>query len=587
MSANILGGRYQIIRGLGCGGFGKTYVAEDSHLPGKPHCVVKQFKPRTTDIPTLQIARRLFDTEAEVLYKLGKHDQIPQLFAHFEENEEFYLVQEYVEGNSLCDEILPGHQLDEDFVVSILQEILTILEFVHQQRVIHRDIKPSNLIRRKHDNKIVLIDFGAVKEIGTTTVDGHCQTTMTVTVGSPGYMPNEQLAGNPRFCSDIYAVGMIGIQALTGLDPKKLKKDANTDEIIWREWAQVSPGLAYVLDKMVRYDFRQRYQSATSALGDLKNLSSYASGMMASTIVTRTPTQIPNSGRKTPSQISTQVGTKKSNSISGQKTPSQISTKVATSNSTSTVIEHTQSPKLNEIGSTIVANNNKLKPNWIWFVVAGILALLGTQIYSYRQLQSLIAKSSSPTPQVNLQITSPTPQASAIASPSPTPQASAIASPSPTPQASAIATPSPTTQASAIATPSPTPQASAIANVDPTKSAEAKRIVGLINSTQQLFYLENNRFASTWQDLKLNIESRTEDYDYEIIWGDRTKALVTATAKNPGLKSYSGVVSMQGETVVDKICETNEPSTAPPRIPQAFGKDFQCPYGSTGVSGLL
>ena len=268
MQGKILGGRYQIISHLGRGGFGTTFVAEDRHLPGNPQCVVKQLKPkRNSDDPlVLQAARRLFDREAEVLYQLGNHERIPRLFAHFEEDGDFYLVQELIDGNELRKELQLGQQLSEAQVIVICGEILEILEFVHQQDVIHRDIKPSNLIRRRQDGKIVLIDFGAVKQIGTQVIDSQGQTSLTIAIGSPGYMPNEQLAGNPRFCSDIYAVGILGIQALTGLNPRQFPEDLKTSEIIWRDQVRVSSDLADILDKMVRYDFRERYQSAAEVL---------------------------------------------------------------------------------------------------------------------------------------------------------------------------------------------------------------------------------------------------------------------------------------------------------------------------------
>ena len=285
MLEKILGGRYQIARHLGGGGFGQTYLAEDHHLPGRPFCVVKQLKPRVSDPESLQAARRLFDREAEVLYALGDHDQIPRLFAHFEENQEFYLVQELIEGKVLNRELKRGKTIPEVKVIALLQDILCTLEFVHQQQVIHRDIKPSNLIRRKSDGKVVLIDFGSVKQIGIQPVNFHeettligeaveepVQTTMTIAVGSSGYMPNEQLAGKPRFSSDIYAVGMVGIRALTGLHPTELREDPRTGEIYWREGVEVSPELADVLDIMVRYDFRQRYQTATEALAVVNSL---------------------------------------------------------------------------------------------------------------------------------------------------------------------------------------------------------------------------------------------------------------------------------------------------------------------------
>jgi serine/threonine protein kinase len=274
MLGKTVGGRYQIIRYLGGGGFGRTYLAEDWHLPGKPQVVVKQLKPQVNEDKTLTTARRLFNREAEVLYTLGNHNQIPKLFAHFEEHQEFYLVQEFIEGTVLSREMKQGTCFDEDQVIALLMDILTTLDFVHQQQVIHRDIKPSNLIRRNSDQKIVLIDFGAVKQIGglQTSTDSEGESSLTIAVGSSGYMPNEQLAGKPRYSSDIYAVGMVGLRALTGLYPSQLPDDPRTGEIIWCDKAQVTPEFADILDKMIRYDYRQRYQSASEALVSLRGI---------------------------------------------------------------------------------------------------------------------------------------------------------------------------------------------------------------------------------------------------------------------------------------------------------------------------
>ncbi|HEY9852584.1 MAG TPA: tetratricopeptide repeat protein [Leptolyngbyaceae cyanobacterium] len=272
MLGQILRGRYQIIRLLGSGGFGDTYLAIDRDLPGSPQCVVKQLKSKNVQSSVWQTARRLFETEAQVLYRLGKHDRIPQLLAHFEENQEFYLVQEFIEGEDLSQELIPGKQLNEAEVIALLEDILTILGFVHQQNVIHRDIKPSNLIRRQQDGKFVLIDFGAVKEISTLVGNTQEQIGGTVLIGSSGYMPSEQLGGKPRFNSDIYALGMTAIQALTGTFPDELPEISETGEVDWREYARVSNRLAAILNKMVRSHFRDRYQSATEVLADLVKL---------------------------------------------------------------------------------------------------------------------------------------------------------------------------------------------------------------------------------------------------------------------------------------------------------------------------
>ena len=271
MIGKILDGRYEIIGKLGEGAFGTTYLAIDRKLPDKDQCVVKHFSPKATDPNTLYHARRLFETEAKVLNRLGNHDRIPRLLAHFEEDQKFYLVEEFVDGYDLSREINPHNQWSQEKVISLLQDILQSLEFVHQNNVIHRDIKPSNLMRRQQDDKIFLIDFGAVKQISSQAVNSQGQMASTVVIGTPGYIPSEQSQGQPRLCSDIYAVGIIGIQALTGLAANQLPKD-NRSEIIWHNLAQVNQQFAEIIDKMVKYDFRQRYQSAAEVLQALQNL---------------------------------------------------------------------------------------------------------------------------------------------------------------------------------------------------------------------------------------------------------------------------------------------------------------------------
>ena len=272
MLGTLLNGRFRIIQVLGSGGFGQTYIAEDVLQPDRPQCVIKQFKPAYQEPSFLQVARRLFSTEVETLRKLGGHDQIPTLLADFEENQEFYLAQEYARGQSLADEIAAAQRLDEAMVLDLLRDVLYILTFVHQHSVIHRDIKPSNLIRRQRDGKLVLIDFGAVKEIQTqitSMVPG--QSELTVGIGTQGYGPSEQMIGKPRYNSDLYALGMTAINALTGLQPSQLPTHPETGEVIWRDQARVSSALASILTKMTRYHFSQRYQSAQAVLYALEH----------------------------------------------------------------------------------------------------------------------------------------------------------------------------------------------------------------------------------------------------------------------------------------------------------------------------
>ena len=264
MKGKTLGGRYKIIRRLGGGGFGQTYLAVDTQLPGEPQCVVKQLHPQTTDLAT---AQRLFDREATTLQQLGQgHDQIPRLFAHFEENEEFYLVEEYYEGETLGEEIQRLQCFMEPQAIALLHDILSVLQYVHRHNVIHRDIKPSNIIRRKRDGKLTLIDFGVVKLINSANLPGPSTNAQTVAVSTYGYTPPEQQNGHPRLNSDIYALGVTAIKALTGKDIRDLQINLHN----WRAHVEVSDKLAAILDKMVRLDFQQRYQSVEEVLGDLE-----------------------------------------------------------------------------------------------------------------------------------------------------------------------------------------------------------------------------------------------------------------------------------------------------------------------------
>ncbi len=284
MVGQTLGGRYRLIEELGSGGFGQTYLAQDSHRPGHPWVVVKHLKPRSSDPEVLSVARRLFQREAEILEQLGSHDCIPRLLAYFEQEAEFYLVEEWIEGHTLEQALLPGNAdaaedgqpWTEAEVRVFLQDVLQTLTFVHQQGVIHRDLKPSNLICRQGDNRWVLIDFGAVKQLTQSpppqTELADSPSDYTIGIGSPGYMPSEQLGGNPRLNSDLYALGLIALQALSGIPPQKLFHDPLTGELRWHDLASTSAPFTAFLDRLVCYDWRQRFPSAAEALAALQAL---------------------------------------------------------------------------------------------------------------------------------------------------------------------------------------------------------------------------------------------------------------------------------------------------------------------------
>jgi eukaryotic-like serine/threonine-protein kinase len=271
---DILCDRYEIIDVLGRGGFAITYTANDLHKPENSPCVVKEIlPPQSTDPLVLQQANQQFQREVEALRLLGQHSRIPEYYDSFQddENGNFYLVQEYIEGHPLSQELTTGTRWTEEETVALLREIMEILQFVHQKNVIHRDIKPSNLIRRQSDGKIVLIDFGAVKEISSLEITESGKT-RTRTIYTPGYTSPEQMHGCPQFCSDIYSAGIVGIQAVTGLRPASDLLPHPQGDKVWhyslpnQPMVEINYQLETVLNNMVIYDVPNRYQSAAEVL---------------------------------------------------------------------------------------------------------------------------------------------------------------------------------------------------------------------------------------------------------------------------------------------------------------------------------
>ncbi|MEL6221391.1 MAG: serine/threonine-protein kinase [Cyanobacteria bacterium J06627_8] len=253
--------RYKIIRPLGRGGFGVTYLAQDMSLPSQPLCVIKKLSPKVNDTKVLDKARERFAREAKILSQLGSHSQIPRLLNYFERDGEFFLVQEYVKGNNLAKEMKLSGPLSETEVKVFLREILPVVDFVHKNRVIHRDIKPPNIIRCKSDDRLVLIDFGAVKdEISVIEqTSKHAETTQFV--GTVGFAPPEQLALRTTFASDIYSLGITCLYLLTGKPPLEFDYDPATGVVLWQNDASVSDYFAQVLSKMIKIAPGDRYHT--------------------------------------------------------------------------------------------------------------------------------------------------------------------------------------------------------------------------------------------------------------------------------------------------------------------------------------
>jgi eukaryotic-like serine/threonine-protein kinase len=287
----LLRNRYSIQRPLAAGCFCVTYLAIDCDYYRPKYVVIKHLKPENKNPDLLVIARRLFETEAVALKKLGDlTDRIPTLYAYFEEQREFYLVQEFIAGQTLSQE-LQGGKLSTTETIKVLQEILTVLNFVHDENTIHRDLKPDNIIRRTSDKALVLIDFGAVKEVSKTTLTTpNPKTLASIGFGTEGYMPSEQAMGFPKLASDIYAVGAIGIECLTGREPYQLFDEELLEFKWWHFYQASSPKidpsialLAAVLNKMLEQRHQDRYANAAEALAALEQIEQQSSRQLSHT----------------------------------------------------------------------------------------------------------------------------------------------------------------------------------------------------------------------------------------------------------------------------------------------------------------
>lgn len=326
----LLHDRYQILGILGKGGFGETFLSSDLSLPDKPTCVVKQLRPPTNEPKVFRMTKQLFDREAETLAKLGSHPHIPQLLDYFEDNQQFYLVQEYVKGHNLHQEVKKRGPFSEAGVKQFLSELLPILQYIHQKKVIHRDIKPANLIRRQTDRKLVLIDFGSVKnQVNTFIANSNSQNAFTsFAVGTQGFAPPEQMALRPVYASDIYAVGATCLYLLTGKSPKAITVDADTGELLWEKLVKVSPQFAKVLKTMLEVSVRHRYKSAQEVM-DALDMAAYADSLAQSLItapVVTSPPSPQDSGSIASSPVSSSLKSKfrpknrnpKANMLGGQ-----------------------------------------------------------------------------------------------------------------------------------------------------------------------------------------------------------------------------------------------------------------------------
>lgn len=281
----IVGKRYQLIRELGRGESSTTYLAADLALPDRPNCVVKQFELDLIEENLWQDIKHLCAQKASLWLKLATHHQIPQLLAYFEEKRHLYLVQEYIEGETLQEKFAQSNQIREEQVIFWLQDLLSSLQIIHKNGIIHGDIKPEHIVIRERDKKAFLVDFGIFQIINSRFVK---EVNSDVGVTDNVYYPS-QIAGEPTAKSDLYALGLIVIQALTGIEPKHFTRDATTEKLLWSPKVEVNPKLVEILDEMVSLEPETFFISTEGTIEELNQLPLF---FLASKIMTAAPSQI-------------------------------------------------------------------------------------------------------------------------------------------------------------------------------------------------------------------------------------------------------------------------------------------------------
>ncbi|MDZ8260434.1 protein kinase domain-containing protein [Nostoc sp. ChiQUE01b] len=314
----LLKERYRAIKPIGQGGFGKTFLAVDEDKPSKPRCVIKQFYPQSQGTNTLAKAVELFNQEAVQLDELGKHPQIPELLAYFTQENRQYLVQEFIDGQNLAQELAHRGAFSETQIWQLLNDLLSVLQFCHAKHVIHRDIKPENIIRESDaQGKLVLVDFGAAKSATAAALNKT-----GTSIGSPEYVAPEQMRGRAIFASDIYSLGATCINLLTVRSPFD-SYDINNDTWVWQQYLQtpVSNELSRILNKMLESIPIRRYQTVDEVLKDLNKYLPVASkpAVTPKPIPQSPPNSPPAFVSKSPSQIEKELEEMKTQFLGNSK----------------------------------------------------------------------------------------------------------------------------------------------------------------------------------------------------------------------------------------------------------------------------
>lgn len=259
----VLRNRYEILRKIGECSIGYTYLAKDLESPWDNLCAVRQLKANDIN----RDAKVLLEREAQTLYKLRDYSQIPKFIAYFEENDNSFLVREFINGHDLTEELIREKRLSQDRTIKLLKELLEVLIVLHSNNIIHQNLKPSNVVRRQSDGKITLTDLGAVVDIKSKPMDSRLR------FRPLDYIPQEQAHGNPQFSSNVYSVGIIAIQALTGFNRANIERDSSTSKFLWRQYTpHVRSDLADIIDKMTNVNYSQRYYNAQESLKVIEKL---------------------------------------------------------------------------------------------------------------------------------------------------------------------------------------------------------------------------------------------------------------------------------------------------------------------------
>ncbi|MCC5628845.1 serine/threonine-protein kinase [Nostoc sphaeroides] len=350
----LLKERYRAIKPIGQGGFGKTFLAVDEDKPSKPRCVIKQFYPQAQGTNTLAKAVELFNQEAVQLDELGKHPQIPELLAYFTQEDRQYLVQEFIDGQNLAQELAHRGAFNEIQIRQLLNDLLSVLQFCHARHVIHRDIKPENIILRSGDSKLVLVDFGAAK-----SATGAALNQTGTSIGSPEYVAPEQMRGRAVFASDIYSLGATCINLLTKRSPFD-SYNTNNDTWVWQQYLKtpVSNQLIRILNKMLESIPIRRYQTVDEVFKDLNQQSQVAAtpAIAAKPIPQSPPNSPPAFVSPSPSQVDLELEQMKTQFLGSNKPqPNKIQPPNPTSGTTS---KNKIDEELEELKAKYLGNNN-------------------------------------------------------------------------------------------------------------------------------------------------------------------------------------------------------------------------------------